>query len=95
MRVVNDRKFSSLQESQTRLVVAEISNCDRFRVASRSSPSTERSRLSVLVLSSFRDHSKAPAPSAGSIAALEIITKIGRYYLHERVWNAIPWGLRS
>ena len=24
---------------------------------------------------------------AGSIAALEIITKIGWYYLHERVWN--------
>jgi uncharacterized membrane protein len=32
---------------------------------------------------------------AGSIAALEIITKIGWYYLHERVWNAISWGLRS
>lgn len=32
---------------------------------------------------------------AGSIAALEIITKVGWYYLHERVWNAIPLGLRS
>jgi len=32
---------------------------------------------------------------AGSIAALEIITKIGWYYLHERVWSAVPWGLRG
>ena len=31
---------------------------------------------------------------AGSIAALEIITKIAWYYLHERVWAAIPWGRR-
>jgi uncharacterized membrane protein len=31
---------------------------------------------------------------AGSIAALEIATKIAWYYLHERVWAAIPWGRR-
>ena len=31
---------------------------------------------------------------AGSIAALEIATKIVWYYLHERVWAAIPWGRR-
>src|SRR5579871_1586859 len=31
---------------------------------------------------------------AGSIAGLEIITKIAWYYLHERVWAAIPWGRR-
>lgn len=31
---------------------------------------------------------------AGSIAGLEIITKIGWYYLHERVWAAIAWGQR-
>jgi uncharacterized membrane protein len=29
---------------------------------------------------------------AGSIAALEIA--IVWYYLHERVWAAIPWGRR-
>jgi uncharacterized membrane protein len=29
---------------------------------------------------------------AGSIAATELITKIVLYYLHERAWNAIPWG---
>ena len=29
---------------------------------------------------------------AGSIAGLEIITKIAWYYLHERVWAAIPWA---
>ena len=31
---------------------------------------------------------------AGSIAALEVITKIAWYYLHERVWAAIAWGRR-
>jgi uncharacterized membrane protein len=31
---------------------------------------------------------------AGSIAGMEIITKIAWYYLHERVWAAIPWGRR-
>ena len=31
---------------------------------------------------------------AGSIAALEVATKIAWYYLHERVWAAIPWGRR-
>jgi uncharacterized membrane protein len=31
---------------------------------------------------------------AGSIAALEIFTKIAWYYLHERVWAAIAWGRR-
>jgi uncharacterized membrane protein len=29
---------------------------------------------------------------AGSIAALEVITKVAWYYLHERVWAAIAWG---
>jgi uncharacterized membrane protein len=31
---------------------------------------------------------------AGSIAGLEIVTKIAWYYLHERVWAAVPWGRR-
>jgi len=31
---------------------------------------------------------------AGSIAGLEIITKIAWYYLHERIWAAISWGRR-
>ena len=31
---------------------------------------------------------------AGSIAALELITKIAWYYLHERVWAAVRWGRR-
>ena len=31
---------------------------------------------------------------AGSIAALEIATKILWYYLHERFWAAIHWGRR-
>lgn len=31
---------------------------------------------------------------AGSIAALEVITKVAWYYLHERIWAAIAWGQR-
>jgi uncharacterized membrane protein len=31
---------------------------------------------------------------AGTIAAVEIVTKIMIYYLHERVWAVIPWGRR-
>lgn len=29
---------------------------------------------------------------AGAIAITEIVTKIGLYWLHERVWNRIDWG---
>jgi uncharacterized membrane protein len=32
---------------------------------------------------------------AGSIAGMEIITKIAWYYLHERIWAVIPWGRRQ
>jgi uncharacterized membrane protein len=31
---------------------------------------------------------------AGSIASIEVVTKIMIYYLHERVWSMIPWGQR-
>jgi uncharacterized membrane protein len=31
---------------------------------------------------------------AGSIAGIEIITKVGWYYLHERIWAAVAWGRR-
>ena len=31
---------------------------------------------------------------AGSIAAIELITKIILYYFHERIWALIPWGHR-
>ena len=31
---------------------------------------------------------------AGLIAGLEFLTKIGWYYLHERIWAAIAWGRR-
>jgi uncharacterized membrane protein len=32
------------------------------------------------------------AKVAGSIATVEVITKIFLYYLHERAWGIIPWG---
>jgi uncharacterized membrane protein len=31
---------------------------------------------------------------AGSIAALEMITKVAWYYFHERMWAAVIWGRR-
>ncbi|KHS43467.1 MULTISPECIES: DUF2061 domain-containing protein [Novosphingobium] len=30
--------------------------------------------------------------AAGAIAGTEVITKIGLYYFHERVWSSIHWG---
>jgi hypothetical protein len=29
---------------------------------------------------------------AGTIASVEVVTKIVLYYLHERAWAIIPWG---
>ena len=29
---------------------------------------------------------------AGTIATVEVVTKIALYYFHERVWAIIPWG---
>jgi uncharacterized membrane protein len=29
---------------------------------------------------------------AGTIASVEVVTKIALYYFHERVWAIIPWG---
>jgi len=34
------------------------------------------------------------ASLAGSIAAVEVVTKIMIYYSHERVWALVPWGRR-
>ncbi len=34
------------------------------------------------------------AQIAGSIAGLEIVTKIAWYYFHERIWAATGWGRR-
>lgn len=31
---------------------------------------------------------------AGSIAGLEIVTKVAWYYFHERIWAAVSWGRR-
>lgn len=33
--------------------------------------------------------------AAGSIASAEVLTKIILYYLHERGWAHIGWGLRQ
>jgi uncharacterized membrane protein len=34
------------------------------------------------------------ASLAGSIAAVEVVTKVMIYYLHERLWAVVPWGHR-
>ncbi len=31
---------------------------------------------------------------AGSIASLEVLTKMGLYYLHERAWGRVLWGVK-
>ena len=31
---------------------------------------------------------------AGSIASLEVLTKIILYYLHERAWARVVWGVK-
>lgn len=32
------------------------------------------------------------ATIAGSIAGVELLTKVALYYFHERIWAAISWG---
>ena len=32
---------------------------------------------------------------AGTIASIEVLTKIVLYYFHERTWAMIPWGKRN
>ena len=34
------------------------------------------------------------AKAAGAIATTEVITKIGLYYFHERVWSSVKWGTK-
>ena len=29
---------------------------------------------------------------AGSIISIEVVTKLGLYYVHERGWNRVPWA---
>ena len=29
---------------------------------------------------------------AGTIAGIEVVTKMFIYYLHERIWNKVTWG---
>ena len=31
----------------------------------------------------------------GSIAGIEVITKMFFYYFHERIWNKIKWGKKN
>jgi uncharacterized membrane protein len=32
---------------------------------------------------------------AGTISVIEVLTKIVIYYLHERVWSKIKWGVEK
>ena len=42
--------------------------------------------LSLLITGSIR--------VAGSISAVEVVTKILLFYFHERAWAMIPWGTK-
>jgi uncharacterized membrane protein len=32
---------------------------------------------------------------AGSIASIEVLTKMGLYYMHERAWARVDWGAKG
>ena len=32
---------------------------------------------------------------AGSIASVEVLTKMGLYYMHERAWARVDWGFKE
>ena len=34
------------------------------------------------------------AAMAGSIASLEVVTKMAFYYFHERAWAHVDWGMQ-
>ncbi len=33
--------------------------------------------------------------AAGAIASTEVLTKMVLYYLHERAWSSVGWGIRK
>lgn len=33
--------------------------------------------------------------AAGAIATTEVLTKMVLYYLHERAWSAVGWGMKK
>ncbi len=33
--------------------------------------------------------------AAGAIASTEVLTKMVLYYLHERAWSSVDWGIRK
>ncbi|MFN4239280.1 MAG: DUF2061 domain-containing protein [Erythrobacter cryptus] len=35
------------------------------------------------------------ARAAGAIAITEVLTKMVLYYVHERAWSSIRWGIRA
>ena len=57
--------------------------------------------LSFVILTVFGDDlgmnertAAANAKAAGFIATAEVFTKIALYYLHERLWARLDWGVR-
>ena len=43
--------------------------------------------LSAIITGSFK--------LAGSIASVEVITKVILYYFHERAWSLVRWGAKA
>ncbi len=48
--------------------------------------------LSFIIPMMFHANMGSSAKIAFSIAAVETLTKIGLFYLHERAWARIRWG---
>jgi uncharacterized membrane protein len=67
------------REAHTRSVAKAIS----WRITG----SVDTFVLSALITGSFK--------IAGSIASVEVFTKIVLYYFHERAWHLVPWGRRN
>ena len=85
-----------------RFFAALAAICALCQPALAQSPDCKSMTNSDARLACYDKTAAAPAPSAtgrieiaGSIAGLEIVTKILWYYLHERVWAAIKWGRRQ
>jgi uncharacterized membrane protein len=69
-------RFFTQGEAHTRSFIKAVS----WRVAG----SIDTFVISLLVTGKFG--------LAGTIASVEVLTKIALYYFHERAWAIIPWG---
>lgn len=76
-KVIRDRPIKSLAKAISWRIIGSL---DTFI-------------LSYILISFFsKDPSTNAAKTAGSIASIEVVSKILLYYLHERAWAHMRWG---